>query len=385
MVDEGYHVVIHPASYLLIHDVPYLTAQREIRRGTLVSSLVTAGDEVVKTPDTHVGMWVGEFPCDPEGRPLEQLRHSGAQQLDNDLAIDFSFSSKLHNGAGHEDYPDYYVKMTAYVGILENQAQAIDPGQTAKTFPVVRQMADESVFKYSDSGAARSGIFKVKQKLALDRVAIVGLGGSGSYVLDHVAKTPVCEIHLFDGDVFLTNNAYRAPGSVSVEELRHQPNKADFWRQRYIPLRDGLVSHPYFVDATNCAELAAMTFVFLCMDAGTSKQAVVEQLEAADVPFIDVGMGLYESGGSLGGTVRVTASLPGHRDTFRQRVSLAGAGEEDIYDRNIQIDDLNALNAVLAVIAWKKLFGFYHDFEHELNTTYTVEMHMLHREDHRET
>ena len=32
---------------------------------------------------------------------------------------------------------------------------------------------------------------------------------------------------------------------------------------------------------------------------------------------------------------------------------------DDDYNRNIQIADLNALNAAFAVIKWKKLFGFY--------------------------
>ena len=61
-----------------------------------------------------------------------------------------------------------------------------------------------------------------------ERVAIVGLGGTGSYVLDFVAKTPVQEIHLFDGDEFLTHNAFRAPGAASLEALRRKPKKVDY-------------------------------------------------------------------------------------------------------------------------------------------------------------
>lgn len=384
LIAEGYHVVIHPDSFLLVHDVPYVTSEAKVHRGTLVFALGTAGDVVADKPPDHVGKWVGEYPCDKRGQPLEQLRHVGPEQLAPDLSTDYSFSSKLRTPVGPVDYPDWYSKVTTYVAIMEQQANGIDPAATAKTHPVIRSLESNSVFKYTDSGAARSGIGMVERKLELERVAIVGLGGSGSYVLDHVAKTYVREVHLFDGDDFLTNNAFRAPGAFGVEELRKHPNKAAFWREQYEPLRDGLVAHPYYLDASNAAELADMNFVFLCMDVGTVKAVLADTMEAAGVPFVDVGMGLYEAGGSIGGTLRTTQSLPGHRDSFRRRVPLGAPTDDDLYDRNIQIDDLNALNGVLAVIAWKKYFGFYQDAEKELNSTYTVEMQMPHREDHRE-
>jgi hypothetical protein len=40
---------------------------------------------------------------------------------------------------------------------------------------------------------------------------------------------------------------------------------------------------------------------------------------------------------------------------------------------NIQVADLNALNATMAVIRWKKLFGFYADLEQEHFAAYTVD------------
>jgi hypothetical protein len=45
--------------------------------------------------------------------------------------------------------------------------------------------------------------------------------------------------------------------------------------------------------------------------------------------------------------------------------------------QNIQIADLNMLNAVFAVIRWKKLYGFYADDEHELFTAYTIAANQL--------
>lgn len=45
---------------------------------------------------------------------------------------------------------------------------------------------------------------------------------------------------------------------------------------------------------------------------------------------------------------------------------MADARVNDDYDYNIQIADLNALNAALTVIKWKKLWGFYLDLDRKL-------------------
>jgi hypothetical protein len=43
-----------------------------------------------------------------------------------------------------------------------------------------------------------------------------------------------------------------------------------------------------------------------------------------------------------------------------------------LYKSNIQIAELNALNAVMAVIRWKKLFGFYVDDACEFHSVYRI-------------
>ena len=68
-------------------------------------------------------------------------------------------------------------------------------------------------------------------------------------------------------------------------------------------------------------------------------------------------MGLQLIDGQILGTARATLSTPADRNTARQVVSLVDGGE-DIYATNIQVADLNMLNASLAVIRWKKLYGF---------------------------
>ena len=67
----------------------------------------------------------------------------------------------------------------------------------------------------------RVGIGALTELLIKDKVAIIGLGGTGSYILDLIAKTPVAEIRIFDADEFLQHNAFRAPSAASLDDLKH--------------------------------------------------------------------------------------------------------------------------------------------------------------------
>ncbi len=233
------------------------------------------------------------------------------------------------------------------------------------------------MFNYIDTASSRVGIGALAERLAGDTVSIIGLGGSGSYILDFVAKTPVREIRLFDADEFLQHNAFRAPGAPSLEELRRVPRKVEYLKGIYSKMHRHIVAHDAFIGAANLQLIDGTTFAFLSMDAGEPKRLIAERLEALGVAFIDVGMGLELADGALGGILRMTASTPANRDHARRRISFAGGGPEDIYSTNIQVADLNALNAVLAVIKWKKLRGFYHDAERELHCSYTTDGNQL--------
>jgi hypothetical protein len=375
--DEGYDTEIR-SNFLLVKDVPYVTGQGEVKRGILVSELTMAGD-CTTTPSDHVVDFCGEMPCDNGGRPLSRIIiASGDRSLAENLIVQHKFSSKPVPPAR---FTDYYEKMTAYVAMLEGYAQALEPTATAKTFPVITTDEDQSVFKYLDTATSRAGIGVAAKKLNLLRVALVGLGGTGSYILDLVAKTAVGEIHLFDKDVFLTHNAFRAPGAPSLEDLNRKPFKVSYLWQRYSEMRRGIFAHEYNIDATNITELADMDFVFLSIDPGDVKRLIVESLEKFDKPFIDAGIGVDLVDDSLSAIVRVTTSSPAKRDHFRTRVSMAEPSAAAEYDQNIQIADLNALNAALAVIRWKKYYGFYLDFQHEGHSTYTLDCNALTSED----
>lgn len=369
--EEGYFVQIQ-GGFLLLGEVPYVNAQRQVRTGTLISSLTMAGD-VTQYAGDHVAYFDGEFPCNADGTPIHQIAHqSGDMNLRDEVTAKHSFSSKPESG-----YADYYHKMTTYVAILSGPAAVLKPGVSSKTFRVPDEGQD-SVFNYIDTASDRAGIGALTQRLANEKLGIIGLGGTGSYILDSVAKTPVQEIHPFDGDRFLQHNAFRAPGAPSIDELRNTPLKVDYWAGIYSKMHRGIIPHPIAIGPDNLHLLEGLSFVFVCIDGGAAKRQIFQKLEALGVPFIDIGMGLELVDGSLGGILRVTASTPDKREHIYQgRIAFEGGGEDDIYASNIQVADLNALNAMLAVIKWKKIRGFYRDLEGELHSTYTTDSNML--------
>lgn len=105
---------------------------------------------------------------------------------------------------------------------------------------------------------------------------------------------------------------------------------------------------------------------------GAGKRAIVMRLVELGIPFIDVGMGLRLVNGALTGQVRTTTVTPDFKDQVNTRIPFAREGVNNEYDTNIQIADLNALNAAYAVIRWKRLRGFYADLEHEHCSVYSV-------------
>lgn len=369
--EEGYFVQI-TGGFLVMREVPYVNEQRDVLTGTLISPLNMAGDQTLP-PDTHVVHFVGEHPCDAEASPIQGIGlHSDTKDLGNGLVARYGFSSKPDDG-----YSDYYHKMTSYANILSGPAAVLRPGVSARVFREPEE-EENSVFNYTETASDRVGIGALTEKLACETVAIVGLGGTGSYVLDQVAKTPVREIRLFDKDDFLQHNAFRSPGAPTLEVLREAPKKVEHLKGIYGNMHRRIVPHTVNLDVSNIDLLGGVSFAFLCMDAGEAKRAIMRKLEEIGAAFIDVGLGLELNSGSLGGILRVTASTPKKRQHVHcGRVPLSGGGQDDLYASNIQVADLNALNAVLAVLKWKKIRGFYRDLEREHHCTYTTDGNTL--------
>jgi tRNA A37 threonylcarbamoyladenosine dehydratase len=372
--DEGYFVLIVDEKFLVMRQVPYVNAKREVAFGTLVTPLELAGDITKKPVSNHVVFFDGDFPCDAQGTRMNIGSEGQRREIGPNLFVRHTFSQKPEGG-----YSDYHHKMTTYHAMLAAPARVVDPSIKSRQFTAPADDDPESIFEYPDTASGRSGTAALSALFAKEVVAFIGLGGTGGYILDKVAKTPVAEIRLFDADEFLNHNAFRAPGAASLDELREAPMKVDYFKRMYSRMHRRIVSHAVTLHRENLHLLDGVTFAFIAIDDGPDKLTVVEKLEAIGASFIDVGMGLSleEENLSLGGILRTTLSTPERREVLRKRVSFAPKEAGGIYETNIQVADLNSINADLAVIKWKKLRGYYRDLENELNSSYTTDGNLL--------
>lgn len=373
LVEDGYEIEVR-SGHLVLHRVPYVTSSRTVKYGQLVCPLAINGWEAEPPPD-HTIYFAGEYPCDDRGEPIEALRNnSHRQELAQGLWVDHYFSAKPVAG----NYEDYHHKMSHYAQVIGRCAKRIDPAAMARTGKLVMSADPNDPFVFMETASSRAGTTRMNERLAGDRIGIIGLGGTGSYILDYVSKTRVGEIHLFDGDRFEQHNAFRAPGPTTAEELKKKVTKAQRYSERYTEMRRGVVPHEFDVKPDNVAVLGHLDFVFVAVDDNETRQWLLPTLSKMGVPFVDVGMGVEKTDNKLLGVLRTSfCETPMSSAIRRNDVGVQDVGE---YERNVQIVELNALNAALAVIRWKKHRGFYLDLGNEVRSTYTIDgNHMTNR------
>jgi len=242
---------------------------------------------------------------------------------------------------------------------------------------------NEDVFKYPDTNSSRAEIEYLNRKFKNQKIAIIGLGGTGSYILDLISKTPVKEIHIYDGDVFELHTAFRAPGAIAASKLDRNDGlkKVDYYHEVYSQMHNGIIPHAKYITEENLTELRGFNCVFMSVDKNKARSMVAKGLLSLGVPFIDAGLGVNRHDDSLIATIRVTTITKQKNNHLRLQIGEDETEEND-YAPNIQIADLNCMNAVLAVIKWKKMIGFYHDLKHEQNTLYLLSTNKLINDDH---
>jgi hypothetical protein len=376
--DEGLNVEV-VQGHLLVHQVPYVNANRQVARGIMVTEL--AGNiGALGKPGSHQIWFVGEVPCYANGTPIKTLKRTeGPKDLWLGFTAQHRFSNKPY---GDPNFPlTYSAKIRHYLALIAPEAKVIEPDATPYLFEPVVSFDPEQVFNYWDTASTRAGILAVTSKLARYRIAIVGLGGTGSYVLDLMAKTPVREIHLFDGDQFEQHSAFRAPGAASIEDIAAKLPKVEYFATIYAGMRKAIVPHPFYLDDKNLSELDNFDFVFLCVDKGGVRRMLSEYLIARGIPFVDTGMELsmLPEANAILGTCRATLCTAGKSDHFGRCAPQGDAPENDLYGSNIQVADMNMLNAVLAVQLWKKHCTFYLDHWKPHHHTYSIDSASLTR------
>ncbi len=314
LIQDGFTVRV-VNGFLVVDDIPFVDDAAQVQRGSLLCPLDLSGTTTT-APSTHVMCFVGGVPRDKNGQVIDGLVNDGVEKwvASAELTGTCGFSQKPAFSQQPGGYADFYEKVTYYAAIITGPAQSIDPDATPYTCKPLQTDEDDGVFLYVDTFSSRAGITELNRRLALEKVVIVGVGGTGAHLLDALVKTPALTIHLYDGDFFRSHNAFRAPGAASIDDLAAGMTKVDYYTAKYSAMRRGIVPHPVEVTAENVNEVLDATFVFLAMDTGPHKSTIVQTLTANGIPFIDTGVGLSKDPGGINGQLRITTSTPGRSE-----------------------------------------------------------------------
>jgi len=356
-LEETGYLIDFIGGYLVFYGLPYLDKDGQLQHGDWASPVDLSG-AVIDPPPNHQAWWRGSRPCDQQGRELRLGGGTHRVTVTPDLVTDFSFSFKLHDENGvMRTYRSFDEKLQTYLEAITAPAIAAYPQATPLRAIAVKAAAQGSPLRFPDTMSSRYHINDLSALLRGKKVAIIGLGGTGSYVLDFLARTHLEKIALFDDDKVHVHTIFRIPSFISqaIGKL-----KVEVLARHYDQWHAGIEPFAERVTPENFARLRAFDFVFVCVDDGPSRFRIVDWLSANGLPFVDCGMGLNRSTVGLSGFVRITGvDLKAFKDnvgTVRLPVENA---KDDEYRTQPQIPELNALNATMAVIRFKQHFGLF--------------------------
>jgi len=356
LVDEGFQVTVE-GGYLIVDRVPYVVSAGQVGWGALICAYRNV-DGVPQLDGDHQCWFTGTVPCTAEGVSLANTLVSNAQlQMIGGRQVHCHLSNKPDPIGAFFD--NHYNKIIHYVRKITRHARDVDPTVSATSTGSFHYRQKPSVFFYPNDAIALGGLDAYADKVRLRRVCIVGAGGTGSYLLDALAKEEIEQVDIYDHDVIEPKNVYRMPSAMTPEDAFAQHPKAPWLAARYAVMRHGITGHAVRIDACNTHLLAGADFVFIAFDHGPSRGLIARFLVDQKIPFIDVGIGVDKvpEATALIARARVTFVTP---DTaaLLDELPIADDTADAVYN-NIQVLELNALNAMLAVIRFKQYLGFY--------------------------
>lgn len=354
-LDETGYLIDFVGGHLVIYGLPYLDGQGRLQHGDWATPLDLDG-AVIRPPSNHQAWWRGVRPHDQNGRELKLGGGAHAITVTPELVTTCSFSFKLMDEQGVlRPYRSFEEKVQTYIAAITAPAMTAYPDATPLRAIAVKAAAQGSPLRIPDTMSARYHLNDLSGLLRGKKIAIVGLGGTGSFILDSLARTHLDRIALFDDDKVHVHTIFRWPGFIpnAIGKLKVEALAAhyDQWHAGIVPVAGRIT-------AENVTRLGGFDFVFVSVDEGPARLIIVDWLSAQGIPFVDCGMGLNRSKIGLSGFVRITGTdrkaFEDNRGTVRLPVENAKADE---YRKQAQITELNALNANLAVIRFKQHFG----------------------------
>lgn len=349
-------------TYFVIRSLTYLDERGGLQFGDLATPIELSGDGVIQppTPTGHQAWFRGGRPHNPDGT---QVHLGGGPQrivIAADFETDQSFSCKLTDDQTGQlrPYHSFEEKIRTYLDKITGPAVAKFPDSRTRRAIAARVEEQGTPLRYPDMLSSKYHMNDLSRLLVGKRVAIIGLGGTGSYILDFIARTHLAEIALFDDDAVLADTIFRYPGFIPG--ALNNKKKVHALSEQYANWHSNITAVAERVTADNIESLALFDFTFVSIDDGPSRIFIVDWLSQRGIPFVDTGMGLNRVPGGLNGVARITGVDRTAFEETARTVFLPGERpEEDDYRRQAQIAELNALNAALAVIRFKQHFEIY--------------------------
>src|ERR1700676_2525377 len=374
--DHGYDLDLING-YFVVFGVPYLDKGGALKYGDLAFP-VDVANSVIDRPKTHQAWFRGDRPHDETHRELKLGAADHAVTVAEGFVTQYAFSLKLQDSAGQKrDYSSFEEKVNTYLDIITGPAVAVHEEARPLKRMERKALEQRSPLRLPDMLSARYHMNDVSFRLRGKKVAIVGLGGTGSYILDFVSRTHLEQIALFDDDKIHVHTMFRMPGFIPGAVGN---KKVNVLAEQYGKWHGGIRPFPERITAQNIEGLREFDFVFVSIDNGPSRRDIVDWLTSNNVPFVDCGMGLNRSRGSLNGVVRITGV---DRITYEASAGTPylpiGNAQADEYRRQAQIAELNALNAALAVIRFKQHFGLLDRVETALSYIFETASYELER------
>ena len=364
LYESGYSLEVRGA-YLIVKDIPYLqTPDGKLGKAHLITCLEQA-QQTTKPPSDHTVWWTGDVPYRADGQNMEEYLSCGRWETGHDIGegvtVYMQWSRKPTVDGKMRAYTDYEEKITTYVQEVGGEAESRHPGVLEATRaghdPVIEI---NSRFKYLNTSSYRYGLKGIEHPLEDEVIAIIGVGGSGSYLVDILAKTDIKELYLFDDDILEQHNAFRLAGAARIEELGGTRTKVDWHRERYAAVREnGIHAKAQKVDVDSADFLSQFTTVFIAIDNLGCRRAIQRKCNELGVFHISVGIAVEiegENNEQLGGMVKVET---GFHPTRPHTITPDSSEQVKQVYGQIQTAELNMLSAALAIIEWKAKIGIY--------------------------
>ena len=320
-------------------------------------------DHVSGKPNDRIGGAVHAVRITADEERDGLVYHADGTPIGNHIGGDGKIWSNISIGKGSQGSPE---EDGSASDLVHRYAKQIIGAVAAAGYSETASLTMPSPFKIPNTFEARAAIGPVQNRIRGQSIAIIGLGGTGAYVLDLAAKTPVKEIHLLDSDDVEWHTFMRAPGAPTAEEIESCRKgsllKVDYYHSKYASLREGIHPHAVRVDSPSMFRefLSAhpIDYAFVCIDQLTDddspRQDVVYcALSEAAVPFIDSGVSITVEDCAIRGAVMTSAYDAG---SVAWKVAIPNARVEGnvLGYRNVQLPEVNALAASLAVMEWRR-------------------------------